>query len=46
MAATNHERVGRAMELLRAGLAPFVEREVIERVKARAVRMDTIRRFA
>ena len=46
MAATNHERVGRAMELLRAGLAPFVEREVIERVKARTVRMDTIRRFA
>ena len=46
MAATNHERVGRAMKLLRAGLAPFVEREVIERVKARAVRMDTIRRFA
>ena len=34
------------MELLRAGLAPFVEREVIERVKAQAVRMDTIRRFA
>ena len=27
MAITNHERVGKAMELLRAGLAPFVERE-------------------
>ena len=28
MAITNQERVGRAMELLRAGLAPFVEREI------------------
>ena len=25
---TNHERVGKAMELLRKGLAPFVEREI------------------
>jgi hypothetical protein len=28
MAITNHERVGKAMELLREGLAPFVEREL------------------
>ena len=28
MATTNHERVGKAMELLKAGLAPFVEREL------------------
>jgi len=27
MAMTNHERVGKGLELLRAGLAPFVERE-------------------
>ena len=27
MAITNQERVGKAMELLRTGLAPFVERE-------------------
>jgi len=27
MAITNQERVGKVMELLRAGLAPFVERE-------------------
>ena len=27
MAITNPERVGKAVELLRAGLAPFVERE-------------------
>ena len=28
MAITNHERVGKALELLRAGLSPFVEREL------------------
>jgi hypothetical protein len=28
MAITNQERVGKAMELLRAGLGPFVEREM------------------
>ena len=28
MAITNHERVGKALELLRAGLAPFIEREL------------------
>ena len=28
MAISNHERVGRALELLRAGLGPFVEREL------------------
>ncbi len=27
MAITNHERVGKAMELLKTGLAPFIERE-------------------
>jgi predicted AAA+ superfamily ATPase len=27
MAVTNHERVGKAMDLLKQGLAPFVERE-------------------
>ena len=27
MATTNHERVGKALELLKAGLGPFVERE-------------------
>ena len=46
MAITNQERVGKAMDLLRQGLAPFVEREVQQAVKAGAVRMDTIRRFA
>lgn len=28
MAITNHERVGKVLELLRAGLGPFVEREL------------------
>ena len=28
MAVTNHERVGKAMELFKAGLGPFVEREL------------------
>ncbi len=28
MAITNYERVGKAMELLRSGLGPFVEREI------------------
>lgn len=46
MAITNQERVGKAMELLRAGLASFVEREVQTAVKAGAVRMDSVQRFA
>jgi predicted AAA+ superfamily ATPase len=36
MAITNHERVGKAMELLKAGLAPFVEREFRAGYKDRA----------
>ena len=31
MAITNHERVGKALDLLKAGLGPFVEREVSRR---------------
>jgi hypothetical protein len=46
MAVTNQERVGKAMDLLRAGLAPFVEREVQSAVKVGTVRMDTVRRFS
>ncbi|MFZ1124205.1 MAG: Swt1 family HEPN domain-containing protein [Candidatus Baltobacteraceae bacterium] len=46
MAVTNQERVGKAMELLRAGLAPFVEREVQSAIKGGVVRMDGLRRFA
>ena len=36
MAITNHERVGKAMELLKAGLAPFIEREFRAIYKERA----------
>ena len=28
MAITNHERVGKALDLLKTGLAPFVQREI------------------
>ena len=36
MAITNHERVGKAMELLKGGLGPFVEREFKSTYKDRA----------
>jgi predicted AAA+ superfamily ATPase len=44
MAITNRERIDRAMDLLRSGLGPYVEREV--QAASANVRMDTIRRFA
>src|SRR5947209_10609430 len=37
MAITNQERVGKAMDLLRGGLAPFVEREFKSQYHAQAV---------
>jgi len=43
MAITNQERVGKAMELLRAGLAPFVEREFKSQHQAQAA--DVARRY-
>ena len=36
MAISNHERVGKALELLKAGLGPFVERELTNAFKERA----------
>jgi predicted AAA+ superfamily ATPase len=36
MAVTNHERVGKAMDLLKQGLAPFIERELVSAYKERA----------
>lgn len=44
MALTNQERVGKAMDLLRAGLAPFVEREMTSVHEAQAA--DVARRYA
>ena len=37
MAITNHERVGKALELLKVGLGPFVEREVKSAIQSRQV---------
>src|SRR5437879_2587416 len=37
MAITNHERVGKALELVKTGLAPFVEREFKSLYKERAL---------
>lgn len=36
MAINNHERVGKAMEFLKVGLSPFVEREFTSAYKERA----------
>jgi hypothetical protein len=36
MAITNHERVGKALELLKSGLGPFVQREIASTYKDRA----------
>lgn len=43
MAITNQERAGKAMELLRAGLAPFVEREIQSAVKTGSVRIPSLK---
>ena len=45
MATTNHERVGKALDLLKTGLGPFVDREVHGAVKAHRVDASTLRRF-
>ncbi len=37
MATTNRERVGKALDLVKAGLGPFVERELRRAVKAKRV---------
>ena len=37
MAITNHERVGKALELLKAGLGPFIEREFKSMYQDRAL---------
>ncbi len=42
---TNHERAGRALELLRQGLGPFVEREVRHALEHGALSPEALRRF-
>ena len=46
MATTNHERVGKALDLLKTGLGPFVDREVQGAIKAHRVDTQTLLRFA
>ncbi len=45
MAITNHERVGKSLELLKAGLGPFVEREIKGAVAANALSMAKVKGF-
>jgi len=45
MAITNHERVGKALELLKTGLGPFVGREVKAAIAANSLTMDKVRGF-
>ena len=45
MAITNHERAGKALDLLRKGLGPFVEREVHNAIKRGKVRHAQIEKF-
>lgn len=45
MAITNHERVGKALELLKSGLAPFVEREIKSAIEANALSMQKVKGF-
>ena len=45
MAITNHERVGKALELLKAGLGPFVEREIKAAIATNALSMEKVKGF-
>jgi predicted AAA+ superfamily ATPase len=46
MAISNQDRVGKGLELLRAGLSPFVAREVQAAVKAGALQLAAVQRYA
>ena len=45
MAITNYERVGKALEQLKIGLAPFVDREIKDAIANNTVSMQRIREF-
>jgi predicted AAA+ superfamily ATPase len=45
MAINNHERVGKAMELVKAGVGPFVEREIKSAIAANTVSLQKVRGF-
>ena len=46
MAITNHERVGKALDLLKAGLGPFVDREVKGALESRRLDAFKLRDYA
>ena len=46
MAPTNRERVAKALDYLRDGLAPFIQREVDAAIKTNSIHMDVVRRYA
>jgi len=46
MAITNQDRIGKALEVLRQGLGPFVDREILSAIKTNSVSTDAIRRFS
>ena len=45
MAITNHERVGKALEIFRIGIAPYVEREVKSAVQSGALSTQVVKGF-
>lgn len=45
MAITNHERVGKSLELLKTGLGPFVEREIKSAIEANTLSMQKVKSF-
>jgi len=46
MAITHHERVGKALELLKSGLGPFVAREIKAALAVNSVSLEKVRGFA
>ena len=42
MAISNHERVNKAMDLLKAGLGPFAEREFMNAYQAKAASQSAL----
>ena len=45
MAITNHERVGKALELLKAGLGPFVEREIKVAIESHRINANDLKSY-
>lgn len=46
MALSNHERVGKALDLLKAGLGPFAEREIKSAIATHSITLQSVRSFA